>query len=178
VAAGTYIGEPDKEEGAFLGDLATVADGESKGLTLAITLAPTYRKICVLSDSLTAIYTALQLSRGEPPRSGVKAELRDSIRNREQPTAVAWIRGHTGLQGNTNAGHLTELTSGSNRAKSQNSHIRRPQTGVQGGQEDRPHPTRLRSPKDRLASPRPQHLHLVAHRERAPESLATPDTEN
>lgn len=70
VAAGAYFGAIN-EQGAFIGDLASVADGERKGIILAINQAPTNRKLCVLTDSTAALHTAIQLSRGEPPRSGV-----------------------------------------------------------------------------------------------------------
>jgi len=88
-----------------------VADGERKGLELAFHQAPPDRKICVLSDSSTAIQTALALSRGAPPRSGVEIALRDRILARNHNTAVAWIRGHIGIQGNTIADNLAEFHS-------------------------------------------------------------------
>jgi len=66
VCSGAYV--QDAKLGDFLGDLASVADGERKGSTLAFTHAPTDRKICVMSDSTTAIHTALPLSRGAPPQ--------------------------------------------------------------------------------------------------------------
>jgi len=94
VGAGAYV-QNDKR-GAFLGNLASVADGERMGLTLAITHAPTDRKVCILSDSMTAIHTALQLSGGAPPRSGIETDLRESLLARKNDTAVAWIRGHIG----------------------------------------------------------------------------------
>lgn len=91
VAAGSYI--EGMESGAFLGSLASVADGERKGITLGLTHSPTDRKVCILTDSMTAIHTALQLSRGEPLRSRIETELRDSLLNRRHSTAVAWIGG-------------------------------------------------------------------------------------
>jgi len=100
-----------KRLGGFLGDLASVADGERKGIALAIQNAPPDRKVCILSDSSTAIQTALQLSSGAPPRSGIEIELREAILGRGQTTAVAWIRGHLGLVGNTIADELPELHS-------------------------------------------------------------------
>ena len=104
VGAGAYI--PDRlgvgsHHGAFLGDLASVADGERKGLAIAIKQAPPNRKVCILSDSTTAIHTALQLSRGAPPKSGIETELKEAFLARQHDTAVAWIRGHLGLEGNT-----------------------------------------------------------------------------
>jgi len=114
VASGAFIQDAkDKgiKLGGYLGNLASVADGERKGIALAITNAPPDRKICFLSDSSTAIHTAIQLSSGAPPRSGVEIELREAILGRKHTTAVAWIRGHLGLDGNTVADELAELHS-------------------------------------------------------------------
>jgi len=88
-----------------------VADGERKGLALAIQRAPPDHKICVLSDSSTAIHTALHLSSGAPPRSGIESELRKVFLERKHTTTVAWIRGHLGIEGNTIADQLAELHS-------------------------------------------------------------------
>jgi len=114
VASGVFI-QDVKDRGArlggFLGNLASVADGERKGIALAIRNAPYNHKVCVLSDSYTAIHTALQLSSGVPPRSGIETEIRDAILSRTHTTAVAWIRGHLGIVGNTIADELAELHS-------------------------------------------------------------------
>ena len=88
-----------------------MADGERKGLSQAIRYAPPDRKVCILSDSTTAIHTALQLSSGAPPRSGIEIEILENFLARRQATAVAWIRGHIGLEGNTIADKLAELHS-------------------------------------------------------------------
>ena len=114
VASGAFIQDSkDKGEkvGEFLGNLASVADGERKGITLAIQKAPPDRKVCILSDSSTAIRTALSLSSGAPPRSGIEMELREAFLERGHTTAIAWIRGHLGLDGNTIADELAELHS-------------------------------------------------------------------
>jgi len=110
VSAGVHV-EGIIDTGAFLGDLASVADGGRKGLSLAIAHAPKDRKVCVLTDSMTALRTALQLSRGEPPRSGIESDLQANIREREHPTAIAWIRSHIGIEGNSTADRLAELYS-------------------------------------------------------------------
>jgi len=60
---------------------------------------------------MTALNTTLQLSRGEPPRSGVEVEIKRSLLHRRCPTAVAWIRGHIGITGNTRADLTAELHS-------------------------------------------------------------------
>jgi len=111
VGSGAYVPEGKCEAGSFLGNLASVADGERRGIALAVTLGPPDRKLCALSDSFSAIHTALQLSRGDPPRSDVETDIRARILSRQQPTAVAWIRGHLGLEGNTRADHLAGLHS-------------------------------------------------------------------
>ena len=53
----------------------------------------------------------LQLSRGEPQRSGIEIELRNSLIRRSHPTAVAWIRSHIGISGNTHADRIAEFHS-------------------------------------------------------------------
>jgi len=114
VASGAFVQDSkDRGEkfGGFLGNLASVADGERKGIALAIQNAPPDRKSCILSDSSTAIHTALRLSSGAPPRSGIEIELREALLGRKHTTAVAWIRGHLGLHGNTVADKLAELHS-------------------------------------------------------------------
>lgn len=114
VASGAFIQDvKDRgvKHGGFLGDLASVADGEREEMALAIKHTPSDRKVCVLSDSTTAIHTALQLSGGAPPRSGIETDLLESLLARTHNTAVAWIRGHIGLEGNTIADNLAELHS-------------------------------------------------------------------
>lgn len=112
VGAGAYIQQSEpSHHGAYLGDLTSVADGERKGLALAIGQAPSDQRICILSDSTAAIHTALQLSRGAPPKSGIETELKETILARKHDTAVAWIRGHLGLEGNTIADQLAKLHS-------------------------------------------------------------------
>jgi len=100
VALGAFVQNTRNKgtrHGGFLGNLASVADRERKGLALAIQNAPPDRKVCVLCNSSTAIHTALQISSGAPPRSGIETELREAILAREHTTAVAWIRGHLGI---------------------------------------------------------------------------------
>ena len=114
VSSGAYVqdGRPGEDKhGDFLGNLASVADLERKGIALAITHAPSNRKVCILSDSTTAIHSALQLSGGAPPRSDHETDLRESFLARKHDTVVAWIRGHIGLEGITIADQLAELHS-------------------------------------------------------------------
>ena len=97
--------------GSFLGDLASVADAEREGLCLALRKTRDSPKVCILTDSTTAIQTALNLARGQPPRSGIEVELKREIGNRPNPTAIAWTRSHIGLHGNTQADELAALHS-------------------------------------------------------------------
>ncbi|KAF8419477.1 hypothetical protein EV426DRAFT_702707 [Tirmania nivea] len=87
------------EQGAFLGTLATVADGEGKGLALALSSAAD--KLLILSDSMAGIQALVNLSRGAPPRSGIEKELKLLFRERaHQETAIGWDMGrfrHTNL---------------------------------------------------------------------------------
>jgi len=154
VVAGAYLGD-NNQGGAFLGNLASVEEGERQSITLAIKKAPTNRKLCILTDSMTAINTALQLSRGEPPRSGVEIELRNRL-----------IRSHIAISGNTHADRIAEFRSQIWEISTQHyRHLQRPTSSLQGQQEGRPHADWFRNPKTRLASARPQRLHLVPNRE-------------
>ena len=50
----------------------------------------------ILTDSQAALHTALNLSQGAPPRSGVEKDLKKALWNRkDQDTAITWIRSHT-----------------------------------------------------------------------------------
>jgi len=97
--------------GFFLEDLASMANAERENLCLALNKIRGSPKVCILTDSTTAIQTALNLTRGQPPRSGIEAELKREIGDRSHPTAVAWIRSHIVLHGNTQSDELATLHS-------------------------------------------------------------------
>ncbi|KAF8424843.1 hypothetical protein EV426DRAFT_716505 [Tirmania nivea] len=90
------------EQGAFLGTLATVSDGEEKGITLA--LDSDVDKLLILTDSMAGKQAVLNLSKGAPPRSGIEERLKDLLRRRAyQTTAIGWVSSHIGIPGNEKA---------------------------------------------------------------------------
>ncbi|KAF8414594.1 hypothetical protein EV426DRAFT_722189 [Tirmania nivea] len=90
------------ERGAYLGTLATVADGELKGITLA--LGSNADKLLVLTDSMASKQALLNLGKGAPPRSGIERELKDLLHKRAHlQTAIGWVRSHIGIPGNERA---------------------------------------------------------------------------
>ncbi|KAF8422939.1 hypothetical protein EV426DRAFT_669791 [Tirmania nivea] len=90
------------ERGAYLGTLATVADGEEKGITLA--LGSNAGKLLILTDSMTSKQALLNLGKGAPPRSGIERELKDLLHKRAHlQTAIGWVRSHIGIPGNERA---------------------------------------------------------------------------
>jgi len=100
------LGRPDNRGGAFLGDLATVADAERKGIALA--LGDTADRLYILTDSQGALRTTLALSKEAYPRSRTERELKGALhKRRDQSTAITWIRGHIGIEGNTKADRLS-----------------------------------------------------------------------
>jgi len=66
---------------ASLGNLVSVGDSERRGITLALEQAITRERdrIRIFTDSMTALSTALNLSRGDPPRSGIESAFKDAL---------------------------------------------------------------------------------------------------
>jgi len=61
---------------------------------------------------MTELHTALNLSRSEPPRSGIGRALKEALRERKMvPTAIALIRSHIGIFGNVPTDQLAEYHS-------------------------------------------------------------------
>jgi len=66
-----WRGFRDKAYGTFLGPLSSVADAERRALALGME-KESAGMLLLLTDSQTALRTAITLSRGQPPRSGVE----------------------------------------------------------------------------------------------------------
>jgi len=64
--------------GDCISDLTSVADGERLGKTLALQQAIEHgtKRLCVLTDFMTALYSAINLSRGATSRSGIEIALK------------------------------------------------------------------------------------------------------
>lgn len=76
-------GNPNTKARNYLGEEATVADAERGALALALKTHRNSPMLCILSDSTSAISTAIQISLGSKlPRSGIEIELGDLLAER------------------------------------------------------------------------------------------------
>jgi len=101
------IGE---EKTRYLGKYATAADVEKAAIGLACAAEGSMNFI--LTDSQAALQGILNLSKGHPPRSSIKIEIKDNvIQKGETDTAIAWIRSHIGIPGNEQADRAANFAS-------------------------------------------------------------------
>jgi len=100
VASGE-AGQPDK----------TATDAEKAAIALAIRNAGTTSFI--LTDSQAALQGIMNLCKGAPPLSGIKAEIKEALKQRLEghDTAISWIRSHIGILGNECADALASFMS-------------------------------------------------------------------
>ena len=87
--------------GGYLGPTTTVADSERRGVLEA--LQSDDDMLLILTDSMAAKATAINLSRGAPPRPQIERDIKARLRQRETlglDTGISWVRAHIGIQGN------------------------------------------------------------------------------
>jgi len=99
----TTWGEIHPSKSTYLGKMASVADEERTGIANALQLHPNTREITILTDSLTALTTAMNLSKGHPPRSRIEKAISTHLYRRHQAgftTSISWVKGHVGVPGN------------------------------------------------------------------------------
>ena len=99
---------------AYLGNMATVADAERKGIQLSLDILKEDHMVLLLSDSQAAIDTVHNLARGKPARSGTERAIKQSLNLRQdkgQDTAIAWVRAHIQIPGNEEADALALFSS-------------------------------------------------------------------
>lgn len=83
-----WRGRAEMKYGAFLGRLAAVLDAERKAVALRVG-KETADMLFLLTDSQSALRTAINLSRGHPPGSGEEVLLKQALhRRRDQDTAI------------------------------------------------------------------------------------------
>lgn len=100
-------------EGGYLGPLATVQDAELFAIALALEREEGVA-IIILSDSRKATQIVYAMSSGDSPRSGIEKRIKAALHRRHKAhmdTAIAWVRGHIGIQGNSKADHTAALHS-------------------------------------------------------------------
>ena len=76
-------------------------------------IEPVYTEMLfLLTDSMAAKQTLLNLSRGEPPRPEIERRIKEMCRSRDHmDTCIPWIRSHIGIPGNEKADRLAQFTS-------------------------------------------------------------------
>jgi len=109
-AAGVHKGDSAKSTdtfsgGQYLGELSSVADAEREGVLLAMkyTRCHPAKTLCILTDSMTAVNTTLNIGNREHHRSGIESDIGAALKDPPSTMAIAWIRGHIGIPGYTQA---------------------------------------------------------------------------
>ena len=85
----------------YLGTLASVADAGRLGIALSLESNLGQDMLLLLTDSMAAYNSALNLSRGSPPRSGIEIRIARALAERRHlDTGISWVRSHIGIPGN------------------------------------------------------------------------------
>lgn len=98
--SGPEGGRP-KDNRGYLGPFSIVADGERRGILEA--LQSDEDMLLILTDSMVAKATVVNLARGAAPRSGIEREIKAALQRRQESkldTGISWIRAHIGVRGN------------------------------------------------------------------------------
>jgi len=65
--------------------------------------------IAIASDSMAAIHTVWNLSKGTPPRFHIERRIKDILASPEKDVGILWTRGHVGIHGNEEADKRPEF---------------------------------------------------------------------
>ena len=87
--------------GGYLGPISTVADSERRGVLEA--LQSDKDMLLILTDSMAAKATTINLSLGAPPRSQIEKDIKTALHRRNSlrlDTGISWVRAHIGIKGN------------------------------------------------------------------------------
>ena len=94
-------GGKETTTGGYLGPISTVADSERRGVLEA--LQTDDDMLLILTDSMAAKATAINLAKGAAPRSQFERDIKAALRRREAlslDTGISWVRAHIGIRGN------------------------------------------------------------------------------
>ena len=94
-------GNQEMTTGGYLGPITTVADSERRGVLKA--LLSDKDMLLILTDSMAAKATAINLSKGAAPRSQIERNTKAALHRREAlslDTGISWVRAHIGIRGN------------------------------------------------------------------------------
>ena len=100
---------PPTPRHTYLGTMSTVADAERKGIQLSLESLSEDHTVLLLSDSQAAIDTVLNLTKGNPARSGIERDIKRLLnlrQDRGQDTGITWVRAHIQIPGNEEADAL------------------------------------------------------------------------
>ena len=100
-------GGPPRTQGTYLGTKSNVADAERAGMLTALRMTNDQDQVTTLTDSIAAKQMAINLCKGDPPRSGIESQPKAAIRNRQHiDTGISWARIHIGITGNEMADNV------------------------------------------------------------------------
>ena len=101
-AKDTFEGGP-WDGGKYLGEGATVWDGEITGMAEALGKGPRDRGVLILADSKAAIQAVKKAGRTGRARTGELVRVIKGIKERQRmghEVRLAWVKAHVGIQGN------------------------------------------------------------------------------
>ena len=94
-------GGPEATMGGYLGPISTVADSERRGVLEG--LQTDEGMVLILTDSMVAKATAINLANGAAPRPQIERQIKAALRRRESlslDTGISWVRAHIGIRDN------------------------------------------------------------------------------
>ena len=91
-----------RDGGRYLGEGATVWDGEVAGMAEALEHGPRGRGTLVLADSMAAIQAVKKAGKTGKARSGELVRVMKEVRKRGN-VRFAWVKAHVGIPGNERA---------------------------------------------------------------------------
>ena len=92
--------------------MAVVVDVERAGLALSLHHNVDKDQLLLLTDSMAAYRSALNIAAGSPPRSDLEAHIKQALIQRQNlDTTISWVRSHIGIPGNEAADNAADYCS-------------------------------------------------------------------